>query len=110
MSTSTGKVIAKAREFLADVPEGIRYAQLHRQIATAFPNIPPNTIHGALHKFRTVSRLDALARIFGIGLILFDTSNPMEPEFSIRVRASRHEPDVFYVNKYLKLIETDLFG
>lgn len=249
MSTSTGKVIAKARELLAGVAEGIRYAQLHRQIATAFPNIPPNTIHGALHKFRTelppeiyqptkglyrhvsfreevtvteeaplppkpampkikedafyepfaewlvneleectsaisvggnvfrdkwgtpdvigireakrsdiikppteivtaeikfdlnglitafgqccsyklfshrayivvpqnsseedISRLDALARIFGIGLILFDASNPMEPGFSIRVRASRHEPDVFYVNKYLKLIETDLFG
>jgi len=30
--------------------------------------------------------------------------------FSIRVRASRHEPDVFYVNKYLKLIEGPLFG
>jgi hypothetical protein len=249
VSTSTGKVIAKARELLVGVPEGIRYAQLHQQIATVFPNIPPNTIHGALHKFRTelpseiyqptkglyrhvsfreevtateeaplppkpaapkikedafykpfaewlvneleectsaisvggnvfrdkwgtpdvigireakrsdiikppteivtaeikidlnglitafgqccsyklfshrayivipqnsseedISRIDALARIFGIGFILFDASNPKEPGFSIRVRAARHEPDVFYVNKYLKLIESDLFG
>jgi hypothetical protein len=240
--------MAKARELLASAADGIRYAKLHKQIAAAFPDIPPNTIHGALHKFRTelpseiyqptkglyrhvsfreevtttevqlpsrpaapkikedafyepfaewlvneleectsaipvggnvfrdrwgtpdvigireakrsdiikppteivtaeikidlnglitafgqccsyklfshrayivvpensseedISRLDALARIFGIGFILFDASNPKEPSFSIRVRASRHEPDVFYVNKYLKLIEGELFG
>jgi hypothetical protein len=248
VSTSTGKVIAKARELLAGVPEGIRYAQLHKAIASAYSDIPSNTIHGALHKFRTelpsdiyqpskglyrhssfredvatteaplppkpavpkiredafyepfaewlvneleectsaipvggnifrdkwgtpdvigireakrsdiikppteivaaeikldlnglitafgqccsyklfshrayivipqsssdedISRLDALARIFGVGLILFDATNPKDPGFSIRVRASRHEPDVFYVNKYIKLIERDLFG
>lgn len=248
MSTSTGKAIEKARELLSSASEGIRYAQLHQQIVAAFPDIPPNTIRGALHKFRTelpsdiyqpakglyrhisfreevtaaetpllpkpaaprikedafyepfaewlvneleectsaiavggnvfrdkwgtpdvigireakrsdiikppteivtaeikidlnglitafgqccsyklfshrayivvpqnsseedISRLDALARIFGIGFILFDASNPKNPDFSIRVRASRHEPDVFYVNKYLKLIEGDLFG
>ena len=51
--TSTGKVIAKARELLAATPDGIRYAQLHRQIVAAFPEIPPNTVHGALHRFRT---------------------------------------------------------
>lgn len=55
-----------------------------------------------------IARLDALARIFGIGLILFDKKNKAA-EFEIRVRASRHEPDMFYVNKYLKLIEDDLF-
>lgn len=53
MSTSTGKVIAKASELLASASKGIRYAQLHQEIAAAFPDIPPNTIHGALHKFRT---------------------------------------------------------
>ena len=56
-----------------------------------------------------ISRLDALARIFGIGLILFDAANPKSPTFSIRVRAQRHEPDMFYVNKNLKLIEDRLF-
>lgn len=55
-----------------------------------------------------VSRLDSLARIFGIGLILFD-DNPNQPEFTIRARASREEPDMFYVNKYLKLVEDKLF-
>lgn len=248
MSTSTSKVIGKARELLGDARDGIRYADLHRQIVAAFPAIPPNTVHGALHKFRSelppelyqpakglyrhtkyreeepsgegplpprpavakvkaeafyepfadwlvneleectsaiplggnifkdkwgtpdvigireakrsdiikppteivaaelkldlnglitafgqccsyklfchkayivvprnasdedVSRLDALSRIFGVGLILFDAANPKNPDFTIRARASRHEPDVFYVNKYLKLIEPDLFG
>lgn len=248
MSTSTAKVFAKARELLLPASDGIRYAQLHRQIAAAFPEIPVNTIHGVLHKFRSElpadiyqpskglyrhvafrdeltsgeglapskftaprvreddfyesfanwlvneleectsaikvggnvfrdkwgtpdvigireakrsdiikppteivtaeikidlsslivafgqccsyklfshrsyivvpqnspdedkSRLDALARIFGIGFILFDATNSKDPGFSIRVRAARHEPDVFYVNKYLKLIEGELFG
>lgn len=248
MSTSTAKVIAKARELFAGARDGICYAHLHQAIAAMFLDIPPNTIHGALHKFRTelpaeiyqpskglyrhvryreevaptelpaltkpvapriredafyvpfadwlvneleecttaipvggavfrdkwgtpdvvgireakrsdiikppteivsaeikldlnglitafgqtcsyklfshrayivvpqnasdedVSRLDALARIFGIGFILFDADTPTTPSFAIRVRASRHEPDMFYVNKYLKLIEGELFG
>ena len=57
-----------------------------------------------------VARLDTLARIFGIGLILFDARTPKEPKFEIRVRATKHEPDMFYVNRYLKMIEDDLFS
>lgn len=56
------------------------------------------------------ARLDALARIFEIGLILFDATSPIEPSFEIRVRATKHEPDMFYVNRYLKIIEDDLFS
>jgi hypothetical protein len=57
-----------------------------------------------------ISKLDALCLIFGIGLILFDSSNVNDPQFEIRVRPIRHEPDMFYVNKYMKLIEKELFG
>jgi len=57
-----------------------------------------------------LSKLDALCLIFGIGLVLFDNSNVNEPEFEIRVRSLRHEPDMFYVNEYMKLIEKELFG
>lgn len=247
VSTSTGKAISKACSLLADTPEGIRYAKLHELITAAYPEIPENTIHGALHKFRTelpsdiyqpsrglyrhkkyredsippdspppkqatlkikedafyepfadwlvndleectkaiavggnvfrdkwgtpdvlgirepkrsdiikppteivaaeikldvnglitafgqacsyklfshrsyivvpqgssdedISRLDALARIFGIGFILFDAATPKTPDFTIRARATRNEPDIFYVNRYLKLIEDDLFN
>lgn len=57
-----------------------------------------------------LARLDALSRIFGIGLILFDSSQPLTPNFDIRVRAAKHEPDMFYVNRCMRLIEDDLFS
>jgi hypothetical protein len=45
-------VIAKARELVEAAPDGVRYSELHKRIVAAFPEIPPNTIHGALHRFR----------------------------------------------------------
>ncbi len=57
-----------------------------------------------------ISRLDALCLIFGIGLVLFDNGNPSDPRFEIRVRPIKHEPDMFYVNTYMKIVEKELFG
>lgn len=57
-----------------------------------------------------IARLDSLCQVFGIGLILFDSTNPSDPDFSIRVRPRKQEPDLFYVNKYMKLIENELFA
>lgn len=244
--TSTEKVIQKARELILASPEGKRYSVLVREISAAFPDIPVNTVHGSMHKFRSeigadfylpvkglyravkfrdendtrevikkatkserikeedfydsfgewivneleectraislggnkfrdkwgtpdvigirepkrsdiikppteiiaaeikldianlitafgqacsyrlfshksyivvpntssdedVARLDGLSRIFGIGLVLFDPSDPKNPDYSIRARAAREEPDMFYVNKYLKIVEDELF-
>jgi hypothetical protein len=56
-----------------------------------------------------ISKLDALCLIFGIGLVLFDNTNQNLPQFEIRVRPNKHEPDMFYVNKYMKLVEKELF-
>lgn len=56
------------------------------------------------------ARLDSLCLVFGIGLVLFDATNPETPDFTIRVRAKKQEPDLFYVNKYMKLVEGDLFA
>ncbi|MEI6454804.1 MAG: hypothetical protein WCO93_00825 [bacterium] len=56
-----------------------------------------------------IARLDALCRQFGIGLILFDATKIETPNFEIRARAIKHEPDMFYVNKNLKLIEERLY-
>jgi hypothetical protein len=56
-----------------------------------------------------LTRLDTLCRQLGIGLILFDHTDKDNPEFEIRVRALRHDPDTFFVNKNLKLIEDKLF-
>jgi hypothetical protein len=55
-----------------------------------------------------ISRLDALCTTFGIGLILFDATRHDNPAFTIRVRAAKHEPDVFYVNQNIKLIADQL--
>lgn len=57
-----------------------------------------------------ISRLEGLSMICGIGLILFDSSNPDLPNFEIRTRAIKLEPNMFYVNKYLKQVEDDLFS
>ena len=57
-----------------------------------------------------ISKLDALCLIFGIGLVLFENSNVSEPQFEIRVRPLKHDPDMFYLNRYMKLIEKELFG
>jgi hypothetical protein len=59
--------------------------------------------------YEDINRLDTLCRQFGIGLILFDNTNVEDPSFEIRARAVKHEPDMFFVNRNLKLIEDKLF-
>jgi len=57
-----------------------------------------------------IARVDALCQVFGIGLVLFKSDQPDDPDFEIRVRPQRHDPDMFYVNKYMKQIESELFS
>jgi len=57
-----------------------------------------------------ISRLDSLCQIFGIGLVTFDAESPKIPDFRILMRPARHEPDLFYTNKYMARIEKDLFS
>jgi hypothetical protein len=45
-------------------------------------------------------RLEALCMLFGIGLVVFNPNDVKEPDFSIRVRAQRFSPDMFYVNEF----------
>ena len=50
-------------------------------------------------------KLESLCLIFGIGLILFDSTNPQDPRFKMsEFRPAKHEPEMFYVNKYIKLV------
>ena len=44
-------------------------------------------------------RVEALCILFGVGLILFDL-DARNPNFQIRVRAQRNNPDMFYVNQF----------
>jgi hypothetical protein len=57
------------------------------------------------------SRLESLCMLFGVGLVLFDL-NKDTPQFSIRVRAQRFSPDMFYVNEFadrLKQLDAETF-
>jgi hypothetical protein len=57
------------------------------------------------------SRLESLCILFGVGLVLFDVDKN-NPRFSIRVRAQRFSPDMFYVNEFadrLKLYDAEVF-
>jgi hypothetical protein len=57
-----------------------------------------------------IARLDALGQVFGLGLVLFDAENPRDPRFTIRSRPRFQQPDLFYANRYMKLIETEMFS
>ncbi len=46
-----------------------------------------------------LSRLEALSMLFGLGLVVFDVDLDL-PNFTIRVRAQRFSPDMFYVNEF----------
>ena len=56
---------------------------------------------------KDVSRIESLCSRFGIGLILFDKNNFKNPNFKIRTRTLKNEPDYFYVNEYLKKLGED---
>ncbi|MFN4219818.1 MAG: hypothetical protein ACK4GJ_02715 [bacterium] len=56
-----------------------------------------------------IPRLESLCMRFGIGLIIFDKDNSSNPGFQIRTRATKNEPDYFYVNLYIqKLSKEDI--
>ena len=57
-----------------------------------------------------IDRLDSLCLIFGIGLILFDSDAPQAPNFQIKTRAAKHDPDMFYVNEKIRSIGDKLLG
>lgn len=55
-----------------------------------------------------IKRLEPLCLKFGIGLVLFDNKDPKNPNFQIRARAVKTEPDYIYVNHYIQKLNKDL--
>jgi hypothetical protein len=49
-------------------------------------------------------RLESLCMLFGVGLVLFDLDLD-NPRFSIRMRAQRFAPDMFYVNEFAERLK-----
>ncbi|MFN3605357.1 MAG: hypothetical protein ACK4UJ_11675 [Leptonema sp. (in: bacteria)] len=54
-----------------------------------------------------ISRLESLCLKFGIGLILFDNEDGNNPDYRIRTRAIKSEPDYFYVNLYIQKLSKE---
>jgi hypothetical protein len=52
MPTQREKIIKKAYEILERKPDGIRYADLIREISKELPDIKENTIHGTIWNFK----------------------------------------------------------
>lgn len=66
----------------------------------------PNTVSP-----EELSRIESLSALFGLGLVVFDL-DPKEPHFTIRARAQRYNPDMFYVNEFadrLRVHDPDKF-
>jgi hypothetical protein len=57
-----------------------------------------------------LERLKTLCVILGVGLILFNAADIQNPGFDLKARAAKHEPDMFYVNLCMKIIEDELFS
>ncbi|MEO0288975.1 MAG: hypothetical protein ABIN00_05015 [candidate division WOR-3 bacterium] len=54
-----------------------------------------------------IPRLESLCLKFGRGLIIFNNENADNPEYQIRTRANKTEPDYFYVNLYIQKLSKD---
>ena len=48
--------------------------------------------------------MESLCMLFGVGLVLFEL-NKDAPAFSIRMRAQRFSPDMFYVNEFAERLK-----
>jgi hypothetical protein len=57
-----------------------------------------------------LDRLEALCRMHGIGLVTFDARNSAAPAYRLMARPIKHEPDLSYTNKYVRLVERKLFA
>ncbi|HEX2632527.1 MAG TPA: hypothetical protein VHM22_06950, partial [Bradyrhizobium sp.] len=58
--------------------------------------VMPSTINES-----DLDRLEALCSLYGMGLVIFEI-NPDAPNFSIKLKPQRLEPDMFYVNDFAR--------
>ena len=57
-----------------------------------------------------LARIDSLCQMFGLGLVLFNPKSLASPDFRLIIRPMKHEPDLFYTNRYIKHVEKELFS
>ena len=97
-------ISAEIKVDLNEFEKGLGQANSYRLFSHKNYLVVPNHISE-----EELARLDTLCRMFGVGLVLFNSRNPKIPDFKLVLRAEKHEPDLFYANKYISLVEEDLF-
>lgn len=98
-------VASEVKADVADLLKGFGQACAYRLFAhKSYLVIPQHTPTDEL------DRLEALCRMHGVGLVTFDARNSARPSYRLLVRPIKHEPDLSYTNKYVRLVERKLFA
>jgi hypothetical protein len=71
--------------------------------ACAYRLFSPKTFIVMPRDIVEIDRLDALCSPCGIGLVLFERK-PEAPNFQMKLKAQRFEPDMFYLNEFARRI------
>lgn len=103
-----GQTIIVSAEIKADLSGlviGFGQACVYKQFSHKVYLVIPNQT-----SLEEMARIDSLCQLSGIGLVSFNATNSILPEFKLVLRATKHEPDLFYTNRYLMCVEKSLFG
>ena len=87
------EVIAAEIKIAQDPVVAFGQAAVYRLFATKTYVVMPDSIKEDL------DRLEALCMLYGVGLVLFQV-DLQNPRFTIRVRAQRFSPDMYFVNDF----------
>ena len=103
-----GMTVIVASELKVDVTDllkGFGQACAYRLFAhKSFLVVPQHTPPDEL------DRLEALCRMHGVGLVTFDARSPARPGYRVVARPIKHDPDLSYTNRYVRLVERKLFA
>lgn len=98
-------VASEVKVDVSDLLKGFGQACAYRLFAhKSYLVIPQHTPTDEL------DRLEALCRMHGVGLVTFDARNSTRPAYRLLARPIKHEPDLSYTNRYVRLVERKLFA
>ena len=97
-------VASEVKVDVGDLLKGFGQACAYRLFAhKSYLVIPQHTPPDEL------DRLEALCQIHGVGLVTFDAHNSAKPGYRLMARPIKHEPNLSYTNRYVRLVERKLF-
>ena len=98
-------VASELKVDVADLLKGFGQACAYRLFAhKSFLVVPQHAPPDEL------DRLEALCRMHGVGLVTFDAHNTTRPAYRVVARPIKHDPDLSYTNRYVRLVERKLFA